>query len=122
MDTLSISDNQVCWTSATAGNDMGFVFECDADIVEFRTQLIAGSVRLQDLGTTARTFDAGGLDRRLEITRAPSESTSPSASETFIDTSRLVGRRAYWIRVIQTDRHRAWSSPIYVDRGMTDAD
>jgi len=122
LDALSIKGDQVSWTSATAGNDMGFVFECDADTVEFRTQLIAGSVRLQDLGTTARTFDAGGLDRRLEITRAPSESTSPSARETFIDTSPLAGRHAYWIRVIQTDRHRAWSSPIYVERSEADTD
>ena len=31
-----------------------------------------------------------------------------------LDESAATGERAYWVRVEQTDGHRAWSSPIYV--------
>ena len=36
------------------------------------------------------------------------------AEFTFLDETAATGERAYWVRVEQTDGHRAWSSPIYV--------
>jgi hypothetical protein len=54
------------------------------------------------------------LDRRIEIGPAPQENSAQSVTLSITDTSPLSGEHPYWVRVTQTDRHRAWSSPIYV--------
>jgi hypothetical protein len=49
------------------------------------------------------------------------QGTSPAHDNTFdaefdyIDDSPVEGEQAYWVRVVQTDFHRAWSSPIYIE-------
>ena len=65
--------------------------------------------------------EAGGLERRLELGPAPTADSSCLATDSshsgqaeFADTSHSAAEHADWVRIIQTDRHRAWSSPVYV--------
>lgn len=56
----------------------------------------------------------GPIDRQLTI-EPVMEGRSSFAEFDFTDTNPSYGVNPYWIRVIQRDRHCAWSSPIFVD-------
>jgi hypothetical protein len=105
----------VNWALATAGNDMGFTFTLEGDAsLDVSTDPCSFSCTRSELDAEYKTVDAGGLQRRIEIGHAPSDETPLSVSESFVDENPLDGEHAYWVRITQTDRHRAWSSPIYL--------
>ena len=41
-------------------------------------------------------------------------SASDDVAFEFTDETPEPGDQAYWVRVVQTDFHRAWASPIYL--------
>ena len=47
---------------------------------------------------------------------APDPDLAPRVELSFRDTREVSGLCPYWVRVTQVDQHRAWSSPIYVQR------
>jgi hypothetical protein len=118
LDTVEqISNTHIAFTSATAGNDMGFSFVANTNpntTFHFTSAPSTFSCTHSQIQRTPLIVDAGDLDRRIEIGPAPQENSAQSVTLSITDTSPLSGEHPYWVRVTQTDRHRAWSSPIYV--------
>jgi hypothetical protein len=125
VDRIQHGDHRVSWTTATAGNDMGFTFTATGrgNLKVTTEPATTFSVTLDQIRSSAHCVDAGGLGLRVEIGPAPSDVSPLSVNLSHTDDAPLDSEHAYWIRVTQTDRHRAWSSPIYVtvDREESDS-
>ncbi|MBT6629777.1 MAG: hypothetical protein HOB49_22375, partial [Gemmatimonadetes bacterium] len=130
--------------AVTAGNDMGCTFTVDRTVDQtgdqtgdqtvetaarptedptfhIVTDIASFEASLSQIQAETLTVAAGGLERRLELGPAPLADTSHTGTDAscsgqaeFEDTNPGAGEHAYWVRIIQTDRHRAWSSPVYV--------
>ena len=111
------SATRVAWRSVTSGQEEGLLLEVDAHdeaTVAFSAGPADLSFRLGEARSDDLSWDLGGLERRV---RASTLHTSGDVLDTefaFLDENAAPGERAYWVRVEQTDGHRAWSSPIYV--------
>ena len=68
-----------------------------------------GEVRSEDL-----RWDFGGLDQRVTASTLHTDGENCDTEFAYVDEHPGNGEQAYWVRVVQTDFHRAWSSPIYV--------
>ena len=121
---IDSSDAQVRFRTITAGDWDGVIVTLDpagdariedAELM-FVTEPMKFRVRLSDLGTIARTFDAGNPARTVELRRLPREMPAPGWRGTFVDRSPIGGDHAYWVRVRQCDGEQAWSTPIFVTR------
>lgn len=60
--------------------------------------------------------EAGGASRHVMVGPAPDPELPSRVELSFRDTRAASGLCPYWVRVTQVDQHRAWSSPIYVER------
>ena len=58
--------------------------------------------------------DAGGVGRFVSVGPAPAEDGSRNIELSYRDTQPLAGTQPYWVRVVQVNRAKAWSSPVYV--------
>jgi len=110
---------RVVWQAATAGNDMGF--SCQI-VGEAQTQCVFSSgpsafeFKLGAVVAAPLTVDAGGVGRRVSVGLAPREDGPQQAQLAFVDDEDIEGACAYWVRVVQVDQARAWSSPVYATR------
>lgn len=77
---------------------------------------LAFSMPVRDLASGPRELALGPLDRTVTVSLAP-QGGPESTTFTFSDHSPQPGVNPYWIRVVQTDMHMAWSSPVFVDFG-----
>lgn len=105
--------------SVTAGNDMGVLLdlECGADTVcRFESAHRTFEFSPAQVQHTPMTVDAGGWDRRIVVGPAPDVDAPTRVELSTRDTRAVSGECAYWVRVTQVDRHRAWSTPVYVTR------
>ncbi len=114
------SPGRVSWQSCTAGNDAGLLLEVEGDRSargRFETEPCSFDFSLGDVRETALEVDAGGVGRRVSIGPAPCATAARSVALEFRDDEPVEGICPYWVRVIQVDRAKAWSSPVYVTRG-----
>lgn len=105
------------WKAVTTGNygalDLWLTGGA-AGTLSFSTKPVSGRVDIGALGAEPVVFDAGGLERRVEIQRLPEV-----MSERRLRLRRTVkvhGDRdtRLYVRVQQEDGHRMWSSPVYL--------
>ena len=73
-----------------------------------------------DDGGEARAGDLrwdmpGGLEQYVTASTLHTEGGALDTTFTFIDEAPEGAEQAYWVRVVQTDFHRGWSSPIFVE-------
>jgi hypothetical protein len=61
-------------------------------------------------------FEAGGLERRVELQRLPETMHETRMKLTRTVKVRAKGDTRLTIRVQQEDGHRMWSSPVYLFR------
>jgi hypothetical protein len=116
LDQVVLSGGQATFETATAGNDLGFTFAVDGTAettlhLDTNEGNLSHSLSVLD---KAKQLDCGGVNKRIELGPAPSDACPLSITTSFIDSDPPPGPNAYWIRITQTDRHRAWTSPIYV--------
>ena len=57
-----------------------------------------------------------GASKWVDVGPAPREDGPCRAEFTFRDEAPLSGAQPYWVRVVQVDREKAWSSPVYANR------
>jgi hypothetical protein len=107
----------LAWSSVTTGNLAGidlWLEDARRGMLHVETNVVAGTVDLNQLGDDAVVFEGGGLGRRLSIYRLPEDEWSRRVklehAVTFAGTSDL----PVYVRVTQADGHQAWSSPIYL--------
>ncbi len=107
------------WKAVTTGNygaiDVWLATGSQGSI-SFETAHVSGNVAIGDLAAEPVRFDAGGLDRNIQLQKLP-----PKMTETRVNLSRRVpvqstGDTRLFIRIQQEDGHRAWTSPIYLFR------
>ena len=111
------SDQRVAWRSVTSGQEEGLVLEVDAPdqaTVAFTAGPADLSFRLGDARGEDLSWDLGGLEQQVRASTLHTSGDVLDAEFSCLDESAATGERAYWLRVEQTDGHRAWSSPIYV--------
>jgi hypothetical protein len=107
----------ITWKSITAGHEVGIMVEVDAtDTAQLRfdTQPSQFEVSLGDVRFEDFRVDAGAEQRGVVITTRHLAGEECAASFNFQPDGIEAGSHAYWVRAIQSDFHRAWTSPIYI--------
>ena len=102
----------------TTGNFVGFdvwldTMEGEAAIT---TNHVSQQIGLSSLGVEPVTLEAGGLDRKVTVTRLPDGLSHRSFSVTQRVALAPEGDTPIWCRIATEDGHLAWSSPIYLFR------
>lgn len=102
--------------AVTTGNYGGIDLDlaAPAGSLSFETGPVSGRVDLERLGVEPIRFDAGGLDRAIEVQRLPA--TPPPARLSLERRVRVrpAGDTRLYVRIQQMDGHRIWSSPVYL--------
>ena len=116
------ADSRVDWLSVTSGQEEGVLLELDAPDdarVKFNAgpaqfEFTVGDVRADDV---CQTF--GGLDQSVRASTMHCEGDVCDVTiDDVVEDNLEPGSHAYFVRVVQRDFHRAWSSPVYVDYGL----
>ncbi|MEM7058543.1 MAG: DUF3604 domain-containing protein [Pseudomonadota bacterium] len=112
-----VAPNHISFQAVTSGNFGGVDLRLDGPgQIDVQTNLVSGSVPLEDLGLEDHVLDAGGLERRIVIRRLPDE-LDQGDLQFQIPINVAEGRDTpIWVRVTTLDGHQAWSSPIYLWR------
>ncbi len=116
------SEREVRWSSTTAGNPNGVVLDLDAPEtaeIAFRTDPATFSFRPADVSDRPLAIACGGLEQQVVVDRAPESDGTDAIEFTWQDPEPQPGRNAYWVRVVQLDGAKAWSSPIFVRLAST---
>jgi hypothetical protein len=102
----------------TSGQEEGVLLDVDAPddaVITFA----AGPANLTFTVGEARSgnlrWDLGGLEQYVTASTLHTEGTACDVNFDYIDPNTSDGEQAYWVRVVQTDFHRAWSSPVYLE-------
>jgi hypothetical protein len=110
-------ERTLAWRNATAGNEAGahlLVEGGDEVTGTFESGPASFAFTLGE-AAAGLTFEAGAEARRVRV--GPRSEGGPRTVEfEFRDDQLPVGRTPCWVRLTQVDRHRAWSSPIYLVR------
>jgi hypothetical protein len=118
-DVLRQDAETLSWSFTGAGNRAGFTLEFEGDGAtefHFSTGPCSFDFRSDQVNLAPMRIDAGGVGRHVEVGPAPREDGPRTVDLTYRDTRRVSGVCPYWIRIVQTDQARAWSSPVYMTR------
>jgi hypothetical protein len=116
------SESRVEWSALTTGGFGGFdaVLKNHTDgKIRISTELVDEEIHIGDIGLEDKTYENGGINRRIRVFRMPDENPHYHVN---IDcrTPILKGRdNAYYVCIVQEDGHYIWSSPTYVFNGDT---
>jgi hypothetical protein len=111
-------DHHVRWRSVTSGQEEGVMLDIDAPDdakVTFKAGPANLSFTLEEVRANDLRWDLGGLEQYVAASTLHTDNGACDAEFEYVDEKPADGEQAYWVRVVQTDFHRAWSSPIYVD-------
>jgi hypothetical protein len=109
----------VTWKAVTTGNYGAIDLWLDqpaAGSLTFETRPVSGAAAISELGVEPRVFEAGGLERRIQLQRLPETMRDTRIVLTRKVKVRAKGDTRLYIRVQQEDGHRMWSSPVYLFR------
>ena len=110
------SDSHVEWVSKTCGDADGVALELAepyTGTLTFETGVTTFALPLTVLRDGPFVAEAGGLDQRVTV-EAVREEPGPLDMELEYTDVPPAGEHAYWLRVVQEDGHRAWTSPAFV--------
>ena len=116
-----VDDQTVCFDTVTAGNRMGMCLAIEADaatLCRFESGPATFAFGLSQVREQPMRVDAGGTSRHVIVGPAPNPNLPRRVELSFRDTRTVKGLCPYWVQLTQCDQHRAWSSPIYVQRQL----
>lgn len=116
----SASADRLAWKAVTTGNFGALdimLAETDAGRLSIETQHVVADIAVADIGLEPTVFEAGGLDRRMTLYRLPNVIDQPRMQHRVRVPLRATGDTRLFVRVTQSDGHRAWSSPVYLFGG-----
>ena len=114
-----IGDNVVAFDTITTGNFGGFdvwLGNGAGGVLNVETDLVSGSIKLDDIGLEDHVMEAGGLERRIRVYRLPEKQDQSSISTMVSLPLKPSGDNQIWIRVTTEDGYNAWSSPMFIYR------
>jgi hypothetical protein len=107
------------WKAVTTGNTCGidlWLAEADKGELEITTKHVTARLAIAQIGLEDQMFDGGGLGRLLRLYRLPDAPSQNRMKGDWTIALRESGDTPIFVRVTQTDGHKAWSSPIYLFR------
>ena len=112
--------NTLNWEVVTTGGassvDLFLSEEAWEGEVSVDTNEASAKVKMQDVNTEGLEYECGGMDKRLILSRLPGEMNASSMLENHVVPLTSHQEARLFVRVIQEDGHRAWSSPMYISR------
>jgi hypothetical protein len=108
------TEQKVCWISTTSGDFDGIILNVQAPEdarVSFNTKPIQFSFQLNQLKEPL-IREAGGIEQKVEVSRISGEKPPTTVKFRYTDQKVSPGVNAYYVRVIQADGEKAWSSPM----------
>lgn len=109
--------NRVSWRSITTGDTDGIVVTLEAQantLLAVDTPLVSTEIGWSEISNRPVRIAAGGVDLELTIERRPIGLKARRFSASFRPASSPSGEHAYWIRALQRDGAKAWTSPWYI--------
>ncbi|MBO6950225.1 MAG: DUF3604 domain-containing protein [Rhodospirillales bacterium] len=110
-------DNHLRWRSVTSGQEEGVLIDVDAPddaVISFKAGPADLAFTLGDVRAGDLRWDLGGLEQYVTASTMHTEGDVMDVPFAYTDENREGDEQAYWIRVVQADFHRGWSSPIFV--------
>jgi hypothetical protein len=110
-------DQSLSWKAVTTGNFGGidiWLERKEQGSIRIDTEHTNIDLNISDIGFGDLIFDAGGLDRAINVFRLPDQLIQTNMSITKKIAVRATGDTRPFARITQIDGHRAWSSPIYI--------
>ena len=111
-------NNSLFWECSTAGNEAGIIFNWireKSSKLEFNSLPYNQFFEFSEIEKGVKIIIPGIEDGTLQIEKAPSEEGTFEVELDFVDEEFINGTFPYWVEVIQVDRARAWSSPMYIN-------
>ena len=111
------SETHAQWRSVTSGQEEGILLEVEASndaVITFSAGPARFSFTLGEVRAAERRWDFGGLEQYVTVSTQHSDGGPLDFSFNYVDEPSQLGEQAYWVRIVQNDFHRAWSSPIYL--------
>jgi hypothetical protein len=112
-----IDGNRLEWESITTGGVAGIILTLEeANTGQFEIETAQGkvSIDVNSIGIKPKTWNYGGLNKKLEIYRLPDNKSSTEISFKLPISIFHKGDNPIYVRMMQEDGHMAWSSPIYL--------
>jgi len=112
-----VSDHELKWTSSTGGDMDGVLLKLDSNEnteVTFKTDPVTFTFKPRDIKYEPMVIDAGSLNQRVKVSTIK-EDLPDTLEFTYNDESAKKGLNAYWVRIVQSDGHQAWTSPIFIE-------
>ena len=110
--------NSLFWECSTAGNEAGIIFDWfreNSSRLEFNSLPYNQNFEYAEIEKGVKNIIPGIEDGTLQIEKAPNGDGAFEVELDFIDEELINGTFPYWVEVIQVDRARAWSSPMYIN-------
>ena len=107
-----ISERAVSWKSVTTGDADGVILQPPATVLSFNTPVIQHAVSLAEIAGGPIAVEAGGIDIKVVFEHQPL-GIGRDVEFSFRESELPAGCHPCWVRVVQTDGAKAWSSPIY---------
>ena len=114
-----VGRHQLTWKSNTTGGMSGVILTLEkphAGLLEIETPERRVECEIGSVGLEPTVWECGGLRKKIEAYRLPSQQPSREFSFTLPLTELHEGDNPIYIRMTQEDGHMAWTSPIYLCR------
>jgi hypothetical protein len=101
----------------TSGDYDGIILklETEKDVqISFNTKPAQFSFQLNQLNEPM-IVEAGKIDQKVEISRISEQKTPHNVKFNYTDQNMKPGVNAYYVKVLQSDGEKAWSSPIFMN-------
>ena len=111
------SETHACWRSVTSGQEEGVLLNLQASddaVIHFKAGPANFSFTMGEVRNSDLRWELGGLEQYVTASTQHIDDGTFDVAFEFTDETPEPGDQAYWVRVVQTDFHRAWASPIYL--------
>ncbi len=111
------TDQRIRWSSMTSGDCVGIILKLEVSKdtrVSFKTNPAQFSFQLNQLKEPL-IVEAGNIEQKVEVSRISEQKTPHNVKFNYTDQNMKTGVNAYYVKVLQSDGEKAWSSPIFIN-------
>jgi len=113
----TISERELAWESFTTGTAKGVLLTLDdpaAGTLHFDTRAHSADIELASIGLESLVMDLGFLEKEVRLDRLPDREGPREFSFSLPILDLKNGDNPIYIRVVQEDGQKAWTSPVYL--------